>query len=78
MARTPAEPKAETTAAPVPTVPAVTVIGPARGRWRAGRFFTPAPAILPLAELAEGQLEALKADPHLAVLEMEIAAAGVP
>ena len=47
--------------------PVVTVIGPKKGRWRAGRHFTREAAKIPLSELAEAELEALKGDPRLTV-----------
>lgn len=47
--------------------PVVTVIGPRKGRWRAGRHFTREAVEIPLSELAEAELEALKGDPRLTV-----------
>lgn len=47
--------------------PMVTVIGPRKGRWRAGRHFTREAVDIPLSELAEAELEALKGDPCLMV-----------
>ena len=46
----------------------VRVIGPAKGRWRAGRHFGPAPVEIPATELTEADLEKLMADPELNVL----------
>ena len=46
----------------------VRVIGPAKGRWRAGRHFGPAPVEIPATELTEADLEKLMADPELSVL----------
>lgn len=43
------------------------VIGPAKGRWRAGRHFTQEPVSIALEELTEAELAALRADPELAV-----------
>ena len=37
----------------------------ATGRWRAGRHFTPEPQRVLIADLGEGQLEAIQADPFL-------------
>ncbi|MFD1342885.1 hypothetical protein [Litorisediminicola beolgyonensis] len=45
----------------------VEVIGPKKGRWRAGRHFTPAPTVIPLSELSEHQKHALISDPRLLV-----------
>ena len=45
----------------------VTVVGPARGRWRAGRQFGPVPVAIPAEELTDEELEALRADPELVV-----------
>ena len=45
----------------------VTVVGPAKGRWRAGRPFGPVPVAIPAAELTDDELEALRADPELVV-----------
>jgi hypothetical protein len=51
-----------------PEQPAVlTVVGPARGRRRAGRQFGAEAVRIPLAELTEQEVEALIADPALAV-----------
>ena len=44
---------------------AVTVKGPAKGRWRAGRQFGPEPVTIPLTELTQDQFDALHADPEL-------------
>jgi len=46
----------------------ITVRGPAKGRWRAGRHFTPEPTVIPLTDLTEDQVAALDADPELTVL----------
>lgn len=50
-----------------PEFDAVAVVGPKKGRWRAGRHFTPEVTIIPLAELNETELAALKGDPYLVV-----------
>lgn len=49
-------------------IPAITVVGPAKGRWRAGRHFTPEATVIALEDLLEGQLEAITADPELTVV----------
>ena len=41
---------------------------PERGRWRAGRHFTRAGVSINVAELAEGELEAIRNDPLLQVV----------
>jgi hypothetical protein len=45
------------------------VRGPAKGRWRARRKFGPQPVIIPLDELTEDEIVALKDDPALMVTE---------
>jgi hypothetical protein len=67
-----AEASAESPAAgagPVAGAPAdmITVFGPAKGRWRAGRFFGPEGTQVELATLTDDQLLALHADPELVV-----------
>ncbi|WP_305970445.1 MULTISPECIES: hypothetical protein [unclassified Mameliella] len=55
-------------AAPDPEQPpegVLTVIGPKKGRWRAGRHFTPEPVEIPLANLSEEEIAMLVADPKL-------------
>lgn len=57
-------------AAPGGTAPSggpftVTVVGPAKGRWRAGRHFGPAPQLIAVADLTEAELAAIMADPEL-------------
>lgn len=37
------------------------------GRWRAGRYFTADAATVPLGELSDAEIEALRADPHLKI-----------
>ena len=49
---------------------ALEVIGPKTGRWRAGRHFTDAPVLLPLASLSDAEIAALKGDPSLTVREI--------
>lgn len=46
----------------------VVVRGPAKGRWRIGRHFTPEPVTIPAAELSPEQVTALLDDPELTVL----------
>lgn len=46
---------------------AISVTGPRRGRWRAGRHFTAEPVVLALADLPEAELAAIEADPRLTV-----------
>jgi hypothetical protein len=48
-------------------ITAVRVTGPARGLWRAGLWFGPAPTEIPLADLTEDALAAIEGDPLLAV-----------
>lgn len=48
---------------------ALTITGPKRGRWRAGRHFGPQPVTIPLADLTEAEIAALRADPALTVGE---------
>lgn len=48
-------------------VAVVTVIGPKRGRWRAGRRFGREPVEIPHDQLSETELEQLRSDPTLAV-----------
>ncbi|MBU2867135.1 hypothetical protein [Pacificibacter marinus] len=45
----------------------VDVTGPAKGRWRIGKHFTRQTQRIALADLKNGQLDALEADPELAV-----------
>jgi hypothetical protein len=45
----------------------VDVTGPAKGRWRIGKHFTRQTQRIALADLKDGQLDALEADPELAV-----------
>ena len=58
-----AEPKA-----PIwPPLPTVVVKGPAKGRWRIGRHFTPEPTSFAASDLSEAQVAALLSDPELHV-----------
>ncbi|MFN4191819.1 MAG: hypothetical protein ACK4FR_02655 [Tabrizicola sp.] len=43
------------------------VIGPSRGRWRAGRHFTSEAVTIPVAELDEEDLRRIESDPELKV-----------
>ena len=45
----------------------IIVTGPKRGRWRAGRHFTPEPSVIALADLTKEQLAMIEADPALTV-----------
>lgn len=45
----------------------ITVTGPKKGRWRAGRHFTPAPLAIPLADLSDDEIAMLTDDPKLVV-----------
>lgn len=46
---------------------ALIVIGPKKGRWRAGRHFTREPSIILVSDLAEGEREMIEGDPMLTV-----------
>ncbi len=48
-------------------VPSVTVVGPRQGRRRIGHSFTAEPSVIPLSELDDAQVEALRGDPLLIV-----------
>ena len=50
----------------------VVVVGPKRGRWRAGRHFGPEPVRIPVEELTEDEKAALVADPVLIVSVAEV------
>ena len=50
----------------------VVVVGPKRGRWRAGRHFGADPVSIPLEELSEDDKAALLADPVLIVSVAEV------
>ncbi|MDD9731198.1 hypothetical protein PVW46_14880 [Mameliella sp. AT18] len=43
----------------------LTVIGPRKGRWRAGRHFSPESVKIPLAELSDDEIAMLAGDPKL-------------
>jgi hypothetical protein len=64
-------------AAPIADAPvtAVAVMGPAGGRWRAGRRFGPEPVLLARAALGdeafEAALAAIRADPMLAAIPVD-------
>ncbi len=45
----------------------VSVTGPAKGRWRCGRHFTPVPVHILLEELSVAQIAAMVDDPELKV-----------
>lgn len=47
--------------------PSITVFGPAKGRWRAGRFFGSEATIVLLSDISDDQLLALHGDPELVV-----------
>ena len=64
-------------AAPVEAKPAkakavvdnsVLIRGPAKGRWRAGRFFGPEPVELLINDLTEDEKVALAGDPELTII----------
>lgn len=66
------------TAAPVTSKAGVTaptqvvvVVGPKRGRWRAGRHFATEPVEIPLEDLSEVEKGALIGDPALSVTTIE-------
>jgi hypothetical protein len=46
----------------------ITVVGPAKGRWRAGWHFGPTATVIPADQLTEAQIAALNADPELTVI----------
>jgi len=54
-------PKTKKAAQPV----VLQIKGPANGRWRAGRHFTPQPVEIPMADLSDDDLLKLKGDPAL-------------
>ena len=57
---------------PEPSGLEVVVVGPKRGRWRAGRRFGPEETRIPLEELTEDDKAALIADPVLIVSVAEV------
>jgi hypothetical protein len=62
-AAAPVEPKPP--ARPSRGVAVVSVKGPAKGRWRAGRHFGPEPVEIPVDDLSDVDIARLKADPEL-------------
>jgi hypothetical protein len=46
----------------------IVIKGPEKGRWRAGRLFGPQPVPVPLAEVTDEQLLALRGDPELTLI----------
>ena len=57
---------------PEPSGLEVVVVGPKRGRWRAGRHFGAEPVRIPVEELTEDEKAALVADPVLIVSVAEV------
>ncbi len=53
------------------TGPCVSIVGPKRGRWRAGRHFTAEATLIPLADLTEDEMAAIRLDPALTVTTLE-------
>lgn len=47
----------------------ITVVGPAEGRRRIGRRFGPEPVTIPLDDLSDDEISALRADKRLIVSE---------
>ena len=60
---TPPEAKTEAPKTKKPVL--LRVKGPANGRWRAGRHFTPEPVDIPMADLSDEDLQKLQGDPAL-------------
>lgn len=59
-------------AKPAPkTVQVLQVVGPAKGRWRLGRQFTQQPTCLVVADLTDEEIERLRTDPELTVVETQ-------
>ena len=54
--------------------PVVRVVGPKKGRWRAGQHFGSEPVDIPVEELSEAQRKALEDDPLLIVSTVPAAA----
>lgn len=46
---------------------AISVTGPKKGRWRAGRHFGAEPVIIPLDEVSEDMAQKLQGDPMLSI-----------
>ncbi|MGV8987647.1 MAG: hypothetical protein ACOH2H_15355 [Cypionkella sp.] len=59
--------KKPTPTAPIAPTTEFRVVGPAKGRWRAGRMFGPEPTILTDIDMTEGQIDQLVADPGLVI-----------
>ena len=57
---------------PEPSGLEVVVVGPKRGRWRAGRRFGPEETRIPVEDLSEAQKTALLDDPALIVSVAEV------
>ncbi|KXF92092.1 HI1506-related protein [Phaeobacter inhibens] len=53
-------------------IEALRVIGPAKGFRRAGFGFGPRPVDIPLADLSEGQIAAIEAEPRLIVARITL------
>lgn len=68
-AKTAAKPAAAPASPPAPSAshPALKVVGPARGRRRAGREFGAEPVLIPLAALTDAERAAIETDPALLV-----------
>lgn len=64
-------PEAAAPEAPAP-VPALRIVGPEKGFRRAGRSFELSPTTIPLSELTEKQIEALRGERKLAVMDVTI------
>ena len=47
------------------------VVGPGRGRWRAGQRFNKEPVDLPLADLRDADIAAIEADPLLSCVRLD-------
>lgn len=45
----------------------IAVVGPAGGRWRAGRKFGPEPVRIDISQITEEELAAIEADPELRI-----------
>lgn len=70
----PAEVITKDTAPALVEVPVLQVVGPAKGRWRIMRKFTPEVTVIELTELTDDQVQALKDDPELTVIEASVSA----
>ncbi len=49
----------------------VSIVGPKRGRWRAGRHFTAEPTVIPVDDLTEDEIVAITLDDKLTVTPVE-------